>query len=146
MLSVSLNKAFPFFLPKGKNEEFCDTWHLETKQANALNTFYLWLYSVRHTVKDHSDKEETCWHFMGYSFWSAARDLLNASSFRQDSTYHILCYISCGALAGMSNSSMVLTKRDQSNNQSHNQWMLYHRALSCSPAIWNVSFNLNTMK
>ena len=24
---------------------------------DALNTFYLWLYSVRHMVKDHSDSE-----------------------------------------------------------------------------------------
>ena len=24
---------------------------------NALNTFYLWLYGVRHMVKDHSDSE-----------------------------------------------------------------------------------------
>ena len=24
---------------------------------NALNTFYLWLYGVRHIVKDHSDSE-----------------------------------------------------------------------------------------
>ena len=40
---------------------------------DAFNTFYLWLYEVRHTVKDHSDRErereETCYcHFMGYSF------------------------------------------------------------------------------
>ena len=25
---------------------------------NALNTFYLWLYGVRHMVKDHSDSEK----------------------------------------------------------------------------------------
>ena len=24
---------------------------------NILNTFYLWLYSIRHMVKDHSDSE-----------------------------------------------------------------------------------------
>ena len=36
-----------------------------------LNTFYLWLYGVRHMVKDHSDseREEThCCHYMDYSF------------------------------------------------------------------------------
>ena len=25
---------------------------------NTLNTFYLWLYGVRHMVKDHSDSEK----------------------------------------------------------------------------------------
>ena len=25
---------------------------------NALNTFYLWLYGIRHMVKDHSDREK----------------------------------------------------------------------------------------
>ena len=34
---------------------------------DALNTFYLWLYGVRHMVKDHSDseKETRCRH-IGY--------------------------------------------------------------------------------
>ena len=27
---------------------------------NALNTFYIWLYSVRQLVKDHLTREETC--------------------------------------------------------------------------------------
>ena len=37
---------------------------------DALNTFYLQLYGVKHMVKDHSDseREETCCHHMGYSF------------------------------------------------------------------------------
>ena len=69
---------------------------------DALNTFYLWLYGVRHMVKDHSD---SCRH-MGYSFRLAAMVLLYASSHRQDKTYHSLCYTSCGALAGTRNSSM----------------------------------------
>ena len=39
--------------------------------------FYLWLYGVRHIVKNHSGREEThCFHFMGYSFQLAARDFL----------------------------------------------------------------------
>ena len=37
-------------------------------------------------------REETCCHHMGYSFRLAARVLLYASSQRQDSTYHSLCY------------------------------------------------------
>ena len=53
-------------------------------------------------VKDHSDsdREETCFRHMGYSFRLAARVLLYAPSHRQDSTYHSLCYTSRGALAG----------------------------------------------
>ena len=43
---------------------------------------------------------------MGYSFWLTARVLLYAPSHRQDNTYHSLCYTSCGAPAGTSNSSM----------------------------------------
>ena len=48
---------------------------------DTLNTFYLWLYGVRHMVKDHSDSER------GNSFQLAAMVLLYASSHRQDNTY-----------------------------------------------------------
>ena len=50
--------------------------------------------------------ETRCHHLMGYSFQLAVMDLLCAPSNRQDSTYHSLCYTSCGALAGTRNSSM----------------------------------------
>ena len=77
---------------------------------DALNTFYLWLYGVRHMVKDHSDRsEETCSHHIGYSFRLAARVLLYASSQTQDSTYHGLCYTSRGALVG------TRTRREPNN-------------------------------
>ena len=58
---------------------------------DALKTFYLRLYGVRHMVKDHSDseKENRCRH-IGYSFRLTARVLLYAPSHRQDSTYHDL--------------------------------------------------------
>ena len=47
-------------------------------------------------------REEThCCH-MGYSFWLVARVLLYASSHRQHSTKHGLCYTSREALAGYS--------------------------------------------
>ena len=46
---------------------------------DALNTFYLRLYGVRHMVKDHLDRERG---------------------------NHDLCYASLGALAGTRNSSM----------------------------------------
>ena len=49
-------------------------------------------------------KETRCRH-IGYSF-RLTRVLLYAPSHRQDSTYHSLCYTSCGALAGTRNSSM----------------------------------------
>ena len=51
-------------------------------------------------------REETHCHHMGFSFRLAARVLLYASSYRQDNTYHSLCYTSSGALAGTRNSSM----------------------------------------
>ena len=38
---------------------------------DALNTFYLWLYGVRHMVKNH----------MGYSFQLAARVILHTTAF-----------------------------------------------------------------
>ena len=63
----------------------------EKKINDALITFYLRLYGVRHMVKDHNiPREETRY------FWLATRVL---SSPRQNNTYHI-CYINRGALAG----------------------------------------------
>ena len=54
----------------------------------ALNTFYLQLYGAGHMVKDYSARKEACsHHYIGYSFWLAARVLLYAPSHRQDSTY-----------------------------------------------------------
>ena len=74
---------------------------------DALNTFYLRLYGVRHMVKDHSIvRKETCCRHIGYSFRLAAKVLLYAPSHIQDSTYHDLCYTSRRALAGTRNSSM----------------------------------------
>ena len=62
-----------------------------TKKVNilfdTLNTFYLRLYVIGYTVKDHSVKQETCCHhYMGYSFWLAVRDLLYAPS--NDPSHH----------------------------------------------------------
>ena len=42
--------------------------------------------------------------YMGYSFQLGTSGLLCAPSHRQDSTYYGLCYPSCGAVAGTSNS------------------------------------------
>ena len=74
---------------------------------DALNTFYLRLYGVRHMVKDHSDSEKG--NLMPphrLLFPITAMVILHAPFHRQDSTYHGLCYTSRGALAGMRNSSM----------------------------------------
>ena len=76
---------------------------------DALNTFYLRLYGDRHMVKDHSDSEKgnpLPPHTVGYSLRLTARVLLYTPSYRQDSTYHGLCYTGRGALAGTRNSSM----------------------------------------
>ena len=70
---------------------------------DALITFYLRLYGVRHMVKDHSDSEKgnpLLPHRLLLSI------LLYAPSHREDNTYYSLCYTSRGALAGTRNSSM----------------------------------------
>ena len=74
---------------------------------DALNTFIygymasdVWLRTIL-IVR----KETRCCH-IGYSFRLTARVLLYAPSHRQDSTYHSLCYTSCGAQAGTRNSSI----------------------------------------
>ena len=54
-----------------------------------------------------NERETCCHHFMDYSFQLVARDLLYAPSYKQDSTYHDICYTICGALAGTRNSSVV---------------------------------------
>ena len=83
----------------------CRTGERNVLFEDALNTFYLRLYGVRHMVKDILivRKETRCRH-IGYSYRLAARVLLYAPFHRQDSTYHGLCYTSRGALAGTRNS------------------------------------------
>ena len=98
--------------------QFATVWWKEGNVLfnDALNTFYLWLYVVKHMVKDHSDCERgNLPPHTGYSFPLAARVLLYASSQRQDNTYHSLCYT-------MSECS-------------------YHRAISRSPFWWSALIN-----
>ena len=59
--------------------------------------FILRLYGIRHMVMDHSDNERGN-PLPPHSI--TARDPLYAPPHRLDSTYHSLCYTSCGALAG----------------------------------------------
>ena len=54
MLSASLNKICPSFLPQLASAREREMFLFN----DALNTFYLRLYGVRHMVKDHSDSEK----------------------------------------------------------------------------------------
>ena len=75
---------------------------------DALNTFYLRLYGVKHMVNDHSDIERGNLlpsHWLLFPISSNGSSIY-ASSHREDNTYHGLCYTSRGALAGTRNSSM----------------------------------------
>ena len=104
------------FVSGGKDDEL--SFHPESPQVqvrflegrkegnvlfnDALKTFYLRLYGVRHMVKDHSDSERgnpLPPHGLLFPI-STARVILYASSHIQDNTYHGLCYTSRGALAG----------------------------------------------
>ena len=83
------------------------------KEGNVLlndepNTFYLRLYGVTHMVKDHSDSERrNPLPPYGLLFPIKSKgSFLYAPYHRQHSTYHGLCYISRGALAGTRNSPM----------------------------------------
>ena len=77
---------------------------------NALNTFYLRLYDIRHMVKDHTDSERKP---AATTTWATLSDYMQRFFYmhhlRQDNTYHSLCYTSLGTLAGVRNSS-VCTK------------------------------------
>ena len=88
---------------------------------DTLNTLYLRLDGVGHMVKDHSDseREETRYSHIGYSFRLAARVLLYASSHRQDNTYHGLCYTSRGPLAGTRNSTLTTELHLAPHNWMH---------------------------
>ena len=88
--------------PKGKIETFSQITRLICTDGNmfegrkegnvlfndALNTFYLRLYGIRHMVKDHSDSEKET----RYSLRLTARVLLYAPAHRQDSTYQSLLH------------------------------------------------------
>ena len=81
-------------------------------------------------------REETCCcHHMGYSFWLTARVLLYEPSHRQDSTYHGLCYTSCGELAGMINA------RSQDINNSC--FFFFFKTICC---CWKYPFKASLRK
>ena len=72
---------------------------------DALNTFYLQLYGVRHMVKDHSDRH------IGYSYWLTTRLLLYASSHRHWLEREI--------------AQWVYPMKDRSDDPSHHERTLY---------------------
>ena len=84
---------------RGRKEMFYLTTH-STHFIYSYMASDIWLRTIL-IVRE----ETSCLH-IGYSFRSAARVLLYASSHRQDCTYHGLCYTSREALAGTRNSSM----------------------------------------
>ena len=93
------NTAFDNLLTKEGNVLFNDT----------LNTFYLWLYSVGHMVKDHSDSERgnpLLPHGLLFPINSKGSFICTIP---HRIAHTSLCYTSCGALAGMRNSSNLLT-------------------------------------
>ena len=65
---------------------------------DTLNTFHLRLYCIGHMVMDHSDSARGNL-LPPHGLRLTARVLLYASSHRQDSRYHGLCYTSRGTLA-----------------------------------------------
>ena len=94
------NRSHPFFITKEERKEM---FYLMTHSTHFIYGYMasdIWLRTILIVRK------ETHCHHIGYSFRLTARVLLYAPSHRQDSTYHGLCYTSCGALAGTRNSSM----------------------------------------
>ena len=95
----------------------------------ALNTFYLWLYGIRHMVKDHSHSET------GNSL--PPHGLLFPVS-RQDNIYHGLCYISHVTLAGTRNSSMGPSRRIDPTIHRTMSGRSYHRGRMHSTHLVSV--------
>ena len=97
---LQVKYIFSYNHNEGRKEMFYLTMH-STHFIYGYMASDIWLRTILIV------REETrCCH-IGYSFRLTARVLLYAPSQRQDSTYHGLCYTSCGALAGTRNSSMA---------------------------------------
>ena len=113
MLSASSNKTFPSISSRIVSQSSLKAGSFSKQNGrnvlfnDALNTFCLRLYGVRHMVKDHSDSERGNKLLPHGLFFQ-----INCNSYficiihRQDNTYHGLCYTSRGALAGTRISSM----------------------------------------
>ena len=98
---------------------------------DTLNTFYLRLYGIRHMEKDHSYCERgTHCRLHGLYFPISCKG--SFISHRQYSTYHSLCYTSCGANVGMIYSSMGLPWRIDLTTHDTISKSSYHGATSRS--------------
>ena len=86
---------------------------------DALNTFYLQLYDIRHMIKDHLDFERgNPLPPHGLLFPISSKFFFISPSHRQDNTYHSLCYPIRGALAGTGNHSMGEIYTDRNNERN----------------------------
>ena len=76
---------------------------------DALNTFCLQLYGVKHMVNDHSDRERRyllpSLHGLFFSI-NNKRYIICTIAHKHDSTYHSLCFTSHGELGETKNSPM----------------------------------------
>ena len=88
-------------------------------------------------VKDHSDSERgNPLPPHGLLFPISSRDYFICTiphDFRQDCTYHGLCYTSRGVLAGTRNSSTDRTMKDRSDDLSHNEY--HHTTAFVIPVV-----------
>ena len=118
---------------------------IATKGERGRNFFYLTTHST-HFIYGYmaSDiwlriilivrKETRCRH-IGYSYRLTARVLLYASSHRQDSTYHGLCYTSRGALAGMRTTKGVKVTEKSYHAHTSSLWTVCRNSRTCNPNI-----------
>ena len=100
---------------------------------NALNTFYLQFYGVKHMLKDHSDIERgNPLPPHGLLFPISSKVLSYESLHRQVNTFHDLCYTSRGTLEESRNWSVGPPWRiDSTTRRTMSEWS-YHGATSRS--------------
>ena len=85
-----------------QSQDVCDVLYV----INTYRDWNIWNIAIFiHTSKNIYMLDNIC-ITSGFSFWLAARCFSYVLSLRQDNTFWGLCYISCGALAGMRNSSV----------------------------------------
>ena len=104
---------------------------------DALNTFYLRLYGIRHMVKDHSDSEKgnpLPPHRLLFTITNKGYFICTIPQTGQDRTYHSICYTSRGTLAGRKNSSMG-SPHEGSIRQHHERTPLPWSYISL-PSYW----------
>ena len=91
---------------------------------DALNTFYLRLYGVRHMVKDHSDSQKEN-PLPPHRLLLSARVLLYAPSNRQDNTYTAFVTPVVEHWLEREIAQWVHPMKDRSDDPSHHERTLY---------------------